>query len=523
MGRTTLLAVLAIVAMSVPALTVASESSRPVVQPTLTWAPCDAAKFECATVDAPLDYDQPRGETIKLALIRHPTQNPGARVGSLFVNPGGPGIAGTSALSDLAFFDHVPTALVEHFDIVSWDPRGVGRSRPVQCFDPKQEKEFFRNLPAGFQVGPAEEPTWIGLWKAFAAVCGGRVGKLLAHISTTDSARDLDLLRRAVRDQKLSYIGLSYGTLIGATYANLFPDNVRALVLDGNLDPVKWFEEPSGQLPLSTFIRTESDIAAGETLARFLDLCGAATTAHCAFSAGNPAATHAKFDTLLTRLRAAPVTIRGLRYTYASAVSVFVENLYTIQPLFRWPGWTAGAKLMQELWVASEPDAAAASASAPTAPPIPRGDQSYTSYTQLYAVVCAESPNPRRTDLYSQIADFAVNRSGPVGAYWAWFGEPCANWPKKGADVYTGPWDRPTLAPILVIGNMFDPSTRYQGSLAMASQLANARLLTVDGYAHTAFLNRSSCVNGYEVDYLLTGNLPPLKTHCRQDVTPFTD
>jgi pimeloyl-ACP methyl ester carboxylesterase len=269
MGRTALLAVLAIVAISVAALTVASESSRPVVQPTLIWVSCaDAAKFECATVDAPLDYHQPRGETIKLALIRRPAQGPGTRLGSLFVNPGGPGVAGTSALP--AFFDHdlVPTELVERFDIVSWDPRGVGHSSPVQCFDPEQEKEFFRNLPAGFPVGPGEEATWIGLWKAFAAVCGGRVGKLLEHISTTDSARDLDLLRSAVRDPKLSYIGNSYGTLIGATYANLFPGNVRALVLDGNLDPVKWFEEPSGQPPLSTFIRTESDIASGETLAR---------------------------------------------------------------------------------------------------------------------------------------------------------------------------------------------------------------------------------------------------------------
>jgi pimeloyl-ACP methyl ester carboxylesterase len=363
-------------------------------------------------------------------------------------------------------------------------------------------------------------------------VCGGRVGKLLEHISTTDSARDLDLLRSAVRDPKLSYIGISYGTLIGATYANLFPNNVRALVLDGNLDPVKWFEEPSGQPPLSTFIRTESDIASGETLARFLDLCGAAATEHCAFSAGNPTATRAKFDTLLTRLRAAPVTICGpnrsaVRYTYASAVSAFVPILYTIRPFSFSPGWTAGAKLMQALWMASEPAAAAASACPPAAPPPPprtlRDEQSYTSYAQGYAVQCAESPNPRRTGLYSKIADFAVKRSGPLGAYWAWFDEPCANWPKKGADVHTGPWNRPTSAPILVIGNTFDPSTRYQGSLDMASRLANARLLTLDGYAHTAILNPSSCVNRYEVDYLLNVTLPPPNTHCPQDVTPFTD
>lgn len=301
-------------------------------------------------------------------------------------------------------------------------------------------------------------------------------------------------------------------------------------MLDGNIDPVKWFEEPSGQPPLSTSIRREADIASGETLTRFLDLCGA--TARCPFSPGDPMATHAKFDTLLTRLRAAPVTIRSpngpvrYRYTYASAVSAFVNMLFTIQPFISdYPGWKAGAELMQALWMASEPAAAAASASAPTAPPprTLRGEQSYTSYAQQYGVLCSESPNPRRTGLYSKIADFAVNRSGPLGASWAWFDEPCANWPKKGADVHTGPWNRPTSAPILVIGNRFDPSTRYQGSLDMAGRLANARLLTLDGSGHTAILNPSSCVNRHEVAYLLNGTLPPPNTHCRQDVAPFTD
>jgi pimeloyl-ACP methyl ester carboxylesterase len=537
MRRTALLAVLAIVAISVAALTVACESSRPVMSSTLSWeAPC-VAEFECATVDAPLDYDQPFGETITLALIRHRAKNPGTRVGSLFVNPGGPGIGGISVLPVLLSPKNklFPTDLVERFDIVSWDPRGVGGSRPVQCFDTKQEEEdFLKRLPEGFPVSPMEKETWIGVWDDFATRCDKRVGKkLLAHISTTDSALDLELLRRAVRDPQLSYIGLSYGTLIGATYANLFPDKVRALVLDGNLDPVKWFKEPSGQPPLSTFIRTKSDIAAGETLARFLDLCSAAATARCTFSAGDPKATHAKFDKLLTRLRAAPVTIGGpkgqtVRYTYASAVSIFAYMIYTIQPIVGksdLPGWKAGAQLMQDLWMASEPAAAAASASAPTAPPppTPRGNQSYTSYTQQYAVQCPESPNPHQTDRYSQIADFAVTRSGPIGAYWAWSDEPCANWPTRAAHVYTGPWNPRNSAPILVIGNTFDPSTRYQGSLDMVSRLANARLLTLDGYGHTAVLNPSRCVNEYEVAYLLTGDLPPPNTHCKQSVTPFTD
>jgi pimeloyl-ACP methyl ester carboxylesterase len=527
----TLSAVLAMVGLCGAMATVACESSRSVALPALAWAPCsDAAGFECATVDAPLDYDQPRGETIKLALIRHRARDPGARLGSLFVGMGGPGDAGTHLLP--VFLGHVPAELVKRFDIVSWDPRGAGDSTAVRCFDTEQQEgAFFTDLPGGFPVGPAEEATWIRVWDGFAATCGKRVGTLLAHISTADSARDLDLMRRAVGDSKLNYLGLSYGTVLGATYANLYPGKIRALVLDGNVDPVKWFEKPSGEIPLSTFIRMESDIGTSATLARFLDLCGAATVSRCAFSAGDPAATHAKFDTLLTRLRAKPVTISGpngpIPYTYTGTVGGIVGILYTTQPagLRGFPGWAAGAKLLQDLWMASEPSAVAASVSGPTAPPATPGkDKTYTSDKHLYAVLCLESPNPRPADLYSKIAEFAVHRSGPVSAYWAWLSEPCTNWPAQTVDVYTGPWNHQTSALILVIGNTFDPSTPYQGSVAMAHRLANARLLTVDGYGHTALLNRSTCANQHEVDYLLDPTrLPPPDTHCPQDVTPFTD
>jgi pimeloyl-ACP methyl ester carboxylesterase len=498
------------------------------VVPVLNWQPCNGS-FKCATAVVPLDYGNPGGSTIDLAVIKHVATDPAHRIGSLLFNPGGPGGAGTQYLP--AWYDFFPAQVRARFDIVSFDPRGIGASTAVQCFASSDDEDrFFAQLPSGFPLGSDEEHTWLDAYTRFGPVCGQRNGDLLAHVSTADVAQDMDLLRQAVGDAQLSYIGVSYGSVLGATYANLFPDKVRALVLDGNVDPVAWTTEGAADgLPLSTSLRLESDTSSLDTLNAFLDLCGQSDTAGCAFSAGDASATRAKFAELLQRLRRHPVSLGSppITITYAVVVSYLSGVLTTIDalpPSFR--GWSAGAATLQEIWTKSRnksptqvpvqiPKLGAPSAAA-------GADQSYPGKEQALAVQCAESPNPRTPETYAALADFTYQRAGDIGPSWLWADEPCASWPAAATNVYRGPWNRSTANPILVIGNTHDPETPYQGAVAMAGDLAHARLLTVDGYGHTALLNHSTCADDYETGYLVDGTLPAEGTTCQQDHQPFS-
>jgi pimeloyl-ACP methyl ester carboxylesterase len=525
-GRGRLLAAAAVWA----ALGVAAADATAAVAPELAWEPCSGRNqvgFECSSARVPLDYGDSGGPTIELAVIRHAASDPARRIGTLFFNPGGPGGAGTEDLP--AWFELFPAELRARFDIVSWDPRGIGASTAVQCFATQDdEQRFLEGLPEGFPVGRAEKRAWIRGYARFGRLCGQRNGDLLAHVSTAESAKDLDLLRRAVGAPRLSYIGISYGTLLGATYANLFPNRVRALVLDGNVDPVAWTNGGNERTFLSTSLRMAADKASARTLNAFLDLCGQAGTAGCAFSAGSPAETRAKWKTLLRRLRKRPVPI-----TYATLVSGMGGVLFTSLAEPGFPGWMSFATTLQSVWTASEPSGpqtAAAPASpalnggpgSDAPPPAPAADQTYTWIEQELAVPCAESPNPRSPAVFRALGALAFARAGDIGPSWSWGDEPCASWPATAVDRYVGPWDRPTANPVLVIGNTLDPSTPYEGAVAMADELGRARLLTVDGYGHTAFLNPSTCAANHESRYLVEGTLPPPGTVCQQDRQPFT-
>ncbi len=512
---------LSLSALVAPALTPASAAA--VAPPNLSWHPCaDPAQkgFQCATArGVPLDYRHPRGRTIHLALIRHRAGDPAHRIGTLFFNPGGPGSLGTVGLpKELGNF---PARLRARFDLVSWDPRGVGNSTAVQCFDSQgDENRFFEGTPNGFPVGAAQMDKWIQRYGAFGRRCGRVVGGgLLRHVSTADTARDLNLLRRAVGDRRLSYLGISYGTYLGATYANLFPDRIRAMTLDGNINPIAYSRrrlKANGGRFLGTSLRRDDDRGAARTLNAFLDLCGRAGSSRCAFSAGSPAATRAKFAALLERLRTHPT---GATMTYAELVRGTVFALYTTEPSpYGRPGWSAWAQELQDLWTGK-----ARQRTPGAGDPLPVAGDSGSGYIgpeQAAAILCSESPNPRAAAFKRQDG-LAYRRSGAAGRYWAWVPELCAGWPVRAADPHAGPWNRRTANPVLVIGNTHDPSTAYRESVAMAHQLARARLLRVDGYGHTVLENPSVCASRYESRYFIDRALPPAGTRCRQDHMPL--
>jgi pimeloyl-ACP methyl ester carboxylesterase len=502
--------------------------------PRLSWAPCDDG-FQCATAQVPLDYQHPDGATVSLAVIEHLATDPAGAAGTLFLNGGGPGPQIDGFVAGFAGF---PAPLRERFNIITFDERGFGRSTAVQCFpDAAAENALLGGLPPGFPVGAQQDAVWEQTLAQFGAECARNGGSLLQHDTSTDAARDMDLLRQAVGVPSLNYVGLSYGTGLGAIYANLFPDTVGHMVLDGNLDPVAWSE--GGNLPEA--LREGADLAAAAVTRSFLSLCGEAATTACAFSAGTPAATQAKYGRLLQRLRRHPVTIGTPPQTFTYAETVNDVPLGLLAFVSDWP---SAAGLLQQLWDAS------AAGHAPTAagtavPSIADGtaassmaggtaarglanhaatasSTAYAGPEQGIAQLCADTADPHDPGAYEAAARLGKARSGGIGLGLAWQEEPCAAWPAGASDDrYTGPWNHPTASPILVIGNTGDPITPYRSAVAMSGDLASARLLTVHGFGHTENLNPDTCATDYEVSYLETGALPPAGTICQQDAQPF--
>lgn len=486
--------------------------------PVLRWHACDDG-FQCATTRVPLDYRHPGRTKIRIAVIRHLATDPARRLGTMFVNLGGPMEQIEPFVSG---FTAIPGELRAQYDIVSFDPRGFGFSTAVRCFPTvTAESNFLARLPP-FPVGARQDAAWERAYARFDAQCAQRNGSLLDHVTSADTARDMNLLRQAVGAPTLNYLGVSDGSALGAIYANLFPATTGHMVFDGSVDPVALTS--SGALPAS--LREGQDLAAAAELRSYLDLCGQASVSACAFSAGTPAATEGKFAALEKILLRHPVNVG----TPPQAVTY--ADLLTDIPLGDVDQWQGSSVLLQKLWVdATSASGAGLSPAAPASPGAATiasptaADTSggvYTGQDQQYAVGCTDEADPRSVSDYAVAARLAEARAGGYGLFFTWAEEPCAHWPATAAqDRYTGPWNRPTASTILVMSLTGDPLTTHQDAIAMTRDLARARLLTIDGFGHTELPNPSTCAIDYEVSYFTTGALPPAGTVCQQNGTPF--
>lgn len=497
--------------------------------PVLTWADCSdelGPGIECATAMVPLDYDRPDGETIELALARDPADDPARRIGSLFVNPGGPGVSGVEVVPAIPFI--VEPEVTARFDVIGVDPRGVARSAPVLCFaDHTEQDEFYAAQPP-FPVG-TEIPAWLRLYKAYTDSCARNAGPVIDHVSTANFVRDLDLLRQAVGDPGFTFLGYSYGTQVASTYAAMFPRRVRALVLDGVLDPVAWSTGTGAEgalVPVST--RIKSAQGASETLGAFFRKCAAGGPDACALAdpGASAAALSRKYDRLARALLQRPVALpqedgTTLDLTYALLVVTTLGELYDPAT------WPSLAELLQaayeaRLGPATGAATARSTASAQLAAVRARfaEDEEPVYDSGFDAVTCADSVNPRSPLAWPVNAALQDARFPYFGSPWTYSTQACATWPGHDSDRYLGPYDKRTAKPVLVVGTRYDPATRYQNAQAVARRLPGARLLTLDGYGHTSLFS-SDCIDGYTADYLLTGALPAAGTVCEPDAQPF--
>jgi pimeloyl-ACP methyl ester carboxylesterase len=470
--------------------------------PRITWAAC-GPQLECATVPVPLDWAHPGGPAIALAVARHLASHPGQRIGSLFVNPGGPGGSGVAMVADRGQALDAMTG--GRFDIVGWDLRGgAGASAPVRCFaDAGERASFWQDLP--MPTTRQDERRYLAKTIALARRCGEQNGELLAHISTADTARDLDHLRRLVGDRRLSYFGESFGTLIGQTYANLFPHRVRAMALDGLIDPVA---SAAGTEAVAASGLADTDLV----FRRFLRLCQAAGPDRCALAGHGPVAP--RVNRLLAQLRHAPIPAPSAdppgELTYGEALTAL--KLAGLPDPSLWP-------------VAAAALEAAIQGDASVAETIARGattDQVRMLFQeQGAALVCADSPARHPASAWLRVVDRLEDVSRIGGPIEGWHLAPCASWPASSANRYTGPWNATTRNPILVIGTRFDPNTPLRNARLAARRLGNAVLLTHDGYGHLSQRDPSTCVIQATGTYLINLTTPPPGTVCPSDRLPF--
>ncbi len=389
------------------------------------------------------------------------------------------------------------------FDIVGFDPRGTNGSTRIRCFsDHRALVKFWRGTRVPETA--AESQAFSHKSAELARRCGTVGGALLRHVSTADSARDLDYLRRLLGLRRISFLGLSYGTYLGETYANLFPDRVRAMLLDGVVDPVAWAKGAEARLAAGV---SSSD----EVFERFESLCQAAGPSRCVLAVRG--SVKAGFEQLLARLRQGPLPAPAAeppgRLTYGDLLISLFEPLRSPE---EWP------RLAEELDAAEGGDG---SALEERARPL-RSPRAWSGVTTSAAIQCADGPAHRGVGAWPRVIGHLEAISylqGAVQGWWQW--APCASWPVRDPDRYAGPWNAKTRNPILLIGTRHDPNTGYADARRAAALLGNAVLLTHDGYGHLSFKDPSACVERAETTYLVWLKVPRPGTVCRPDRQPF--
>ena len=453
----------------------------------LTWKSCREGD-RCATLRVPLDYAHPEGRVIRLALLKVPASAPARRIGSLVVDPGGPGASGVDyAAGGLASFG---PELLQAFDLVGFDPRGVGRSTPLRCTDTATLDALNSSDPD--PDTPAEVRHSDALLRKVGEGCLRESGDLVRHMSTVEVAKDVDVLRAALGDRKLSYFGASYGTSIGATYAGLFPGRVGRMVLDGALDP-----------SLSTVQQGQVQAKAFETALRaYVAAC--VDRGGCFLGDSVDAGTK-RIRAFLDSVEKRPIRGDGTRQLEAGTALLGIWF-----PLYSKRYWGV---LDQALQQAFDGNGSVLLALADAY--VGRDPQGYkdNSLEALYAVNCLDHDDGIPSSQVTQYVPRFEKVSPTFGGVFAYTLSSCASWP-----VHSGRTPAPIhadgSAPIMVVGTSRDPATPLAWARSLADQLDHGVLVTRDGDGHTGYRAGNACVDHAVESYLVSGVVPKAEVNC---------
>ncbi|MGN6696135.1 MAG: alpha/beta hydrolase [Aquihabitans sp.] len=441
----------------------------------IDWTDCGGG-FECGIISLPLDYTKPDGETIDVAVTRHPAENPDERIGALFMNPGGPGGSGIELARSFGRAGDIG----DRFDIVGFDPRGVGESSALNC-----HSHLLDIYDADPSIDSAADRTaTIDASQAFVDECEQRYGDILPFLGTTDVARDMDEIRKAMGDEQLNYLGYSYGTSLGQEYARLFPTHVRSMILDGVVD-----HAPDG-------ITTAETQAAGFQTA--LD----SYIAHCEDDGcgfGDQSAGDV-IDEVIAKAEKAPIPAPGANRDAGPGV----VSLALAQALYAEQLW---GQLSSALRDAQDGDGGGL---------VDLADMylSGSSLEAYFAVSCLDDTWP--TDP-NEVIDDSIQAEKDVPR----FGGPividyirCAMWPAKAKPLKPVPADTKGLPPILVVSTTNDPATPYENGVAVAKQIPGAVLVTNEGEGHTIVGQGKPCIDDIADAYFVDLEVPKDGTTC---------
>ncbi|MFD0053622.1 alpha/beta hydrolase [Streptomyces sp. NPDC127168] len=468
----------------------------PYYEQKLGWRDCGVPGFQCATMKAPLDYAQPADGDVRLAVARKKATGPGKRLGSLLVNPGGPGGSAVSYLQQYAGIGY-PEKVRAQYDMVAVDPRGVARSEPVECLDGREMDAYTRT-----DVTPDDEDETdelVDAFKEFAEGCGADSPKLLRHVSTVEAARDMDVLRAVLGDDKLTYVGASYGTLLGATYAGLFPDRAGRLVLDGAMDP----SLPARRLNLE---QTAGFETAFQSFAK-----DCVRRADCPLGDKNatPAEVGRNLKAFFDDLDAKPIPTgdaNGRKLTESLATTGVIAAMYDEG---------AWQQLRKSLTSATKENDGAGLLALSDSYYEREADGGYSNLMFANAAVnCLDLPAAFSSpdEVRDALPDF--EKASPVfGEGLAWASLNCTYWPVR-ASGEPHRIEAAGATPIVVVGTTRDPATPYRWAEALAAQLSSGRLLTYEGDGHTAYGRGSTCIDSAIDTYLLRGTAPEDGKRC---------
>ncbi len=450
----------------------------------LDWRDCQD-KLQCARLTVPQDWSTPSGATIGIAVYR--ARGSGQRLGSLVFNPGGPGVAVEQYIANASAA--IGKSLLQHFDFVGFDPRGVGGSEQIHCLDDKAMDAFLAEDAT--PDNPAEVSAAISQQQSFAAACQTGAGALFTHVDTLSVVKDMDVLRQALHDDVLTYYGASYGTFIGAWYAQTFPWRVGRMFLDGAVDP---------SLTSQQYI---------EGQAQGFDRMLRAYISDCQ---GEPACPLrgtldqglAQLGRMIDATDTRPLHTRGRPLTQSLMLTGITMGMYdqTLWPLLT-VGLTEalsgeGTTLLRlaDIYLERDKDGHYGGV--------------FSSYQPIY---CLDHAETRPLSAIEADAESLTVRYPPLGAVAGWSGLGCAVWPVK-AVLSPQRLTAEGAAPILVAGTVGDPATPYAWAQALASQLSSGHLLTWESEGHTAFRRGSVCIDDAVNAYLVSGTLPAEGTRC---------